>query len=315
MQNIISTLNLNLKLKSILILILIVSLMIAPASAGLPDVDIGHVLPGVMSQGFDAILMSIGNQLYSSIGAANATNATEILSKSFITPNTFLENESLQKAKDFNAFWYGLFYLMFLVVGACVVMSEKAAPDSGFVAEESFGNKYIEIAIGGILLFMFYLYGLDALFKFETALSYGITLEAMDMIVDIPTSSFLYLLLAVMFFIVNCFFVLRYLILVILATYFLFLIAMYKIPVIGSIVYVILLYGVTFLFIRPIIALVLLAGSGAVAALPVGCGLDIIAYIMLLLLVIVIALLVMIAPFLYIYLKAMMPIKIMRMRR
>lgn len=313
----------NINLKSILISILIVSLLIAPASAGLPDVDIAKILPDLIAKGFDSILMSIGNQMYSAIGATNSTNATEIMSRSFITPNTFLENETLQKAKDFNAFWYGLFYLMFLVVGACVVMSQKAAPDSGFVQEESFGNKYLEIAIGGLLLFMFYLYGLDALFRFETALSWGITLEAMDMIIGIPTAPFLYLLLSIMFFIVNCFFILRYLVLMIIATYFLFLVALHKVPVIGSVVHVILLYGVTFLFIRPIIALVLLAGSGAVESIPndpILWGVDIqavqiLAYILLLLLVVGITILVVIAPFLYLWMKSMMPIKIMRMRR
>jgi hypothetical protein len=302
------------KLKLVLVLFVFV-LMTIPAQAGLADVDLGSVFPPLIAKGFDAILMSLGNQMYSTIGAHNSTEAQTIMTKSFITPNTFLENDSLQKAKDFNAFWYGLFYLMFLIVGAIVVMSQKAVPDSGFVAEESFGNKYIEIAIGGILLYIFYLYGLDALFRFETALSYGITLEAMDMIIGIPTVPFLYLLLSTMFFIVNCFFILRYLVIIIIATYFLFLVALNKIPVIGSIIYIILLYGVTFLFIRPIIALVLLAGSGAVASIPAGLGLDILAYVLLLLIVIVIAVLVIIAPFLYLYLKAMMPIKIMRMRR
>lgn len=302
-------------IRSVSILVLIASLMIAPASAGLPDVDIANILPEVIARGFDEILIGLGNDFYSVIGATNSTNATDIMTKSFIIPNTFLENESLQKAKDFNAFWYGFFYLMFIIVGAAVVMKHKAVPDSGFIAEESFGNKYLEIAIGGILLFVFYLYGLDALFRFETALSYGITLEAMDMIIGIPTAPFLYLLLSSMFFLVNCFFLLRYLVLMIIATYFLFLVALQKIPVIGSIVYIILLYGVTFLFIRPIIALVLLAGSGAVASIPIGLGLDILAYILLLLIVIAITVLVIIAPFLYLYLKAMMPIKIMRMRR
>ncbi len=313
MQNI--NIKSKLNLRAILILISIVSLMIMPASAGLPDVDIAGILPGLIAQGFDSILMSLGNQMYSAIGATNSTNATEIMSRSFITPNTFLENDALQKAKDFNAFWYGLFYLVFLVWGGVVVMSQKSVPDSGFVQEESFGNKYIEIAIGGLLLFMFYLYGLDALFRFETALSWGITLEAMDMIIGIPTAPFLYLLLAIMFFIINCFFLVRYLILMIIATYFLVLVALHKIPVIGSIIHVILLYGVTFLFIRPIIALVLLAGSGAVASIPIGWGVDILAYILLLLLVIGITILVMIAPFLYLWMKSMMPIKIMRMRR
>lgn len=300
---------------SILILILTASMMIMPASAGLPDVDIGGVLPRLIAEGFNNILVDIGNQFYSSIGAHNSTEAASIMSRSFITPNTFLENDSLQKAKDFNAFWYGLFYIGFLIIGGMYVMKEKAVPDSGFAEGEHFGNKYIEVAIGGLLLFMFYLYGIDALFRFETALSWGITIEAMDMIVDIPTSPFLYMLLAMMFFIINCFFLLRYLILVILATYFLFLIAMHRLPVIGSMIYILFLYGITFLFIRPIMALVLLAGSGAVASIPVGYGLDILAYILLLSIVIWITLLVLIAPFLYLWMKTMMPIKIMRMRR
>lgn len=302
------------QIKSILVLILIASIMINPASAGLPDVDVAKILPDVIAKGFDSILINLGNQLYSSIGATNSTNATQILSRTFITPNTFLSDPSLQAAKDFNAFWFGLFYVIFLLLGGIFVIKEHAMPETGFVSEKSFGNKYLEIAIGGILVYLFYLYGLDILFRFESVLSYGITLQAMNMIIGIPASPFLYLLLSIMFFIINCFFLLRYLFLVILASYFLLLVAMSKIPVINGIIYVLFLYGITFLFIRPIIALILLAGSGAVASIPIGWYVDILAYTMLLLIVIITTVLVMIAPFLYLYLRSITTIKIMRMK-
>jgi len=167
--------------RSLIILILCLNLAHTTSAAGLNGSTPTDIISNAVAAGFDKILENQADNLYSSVGT-NGTNASTLLMDILYQKNDFLVNPGVQEMKDFTAFWFFVFYIIFLLVGGIRVMHE-AADSSSFGNEEgSWRNQYIEIAIFAPLIWAFYLYGLQWLFSLEWILTRSAYLQTMDLI-------------------------------------------------------------------------------------------------------------------------------------
>src|SRR3972149_2411454 len=159
----------------------------AIVSVAIPSDPIEQIIPDLIAKGFDKILENQADNLYSSVGT-NGTNVSTLLTSMMYQKNDFLANPGVQKMKDFTAFWFFVFYIIFLLVGGIGVMQEAA--DSSFGSDQgSWRNQYIEIAIFAPLIWAIYLYGLQWIFSLEWVLTSSAYLQTMVLIAYIPTDA------------------------------------------------------------------------------------------------------------------------------
>jgi hypothetical protein len=283
----------------LLFILIIFIILTTSASAGIADIDITDVLPSLIADGGNKFMEMVGNQMYGMIGVNNSTDAQTAISNYLASPNTFIDSPILQKQKDFNSFWFSIFYFFGLCIGAMVLSREKGLPSSGFKAPQGIGNKYVSFAFYGIILYLFHLWGLQYLFDFEWLLSKGVIVQAMDMVPFVPDNGLTYLVIAVFLLVLILFMIIRYLVISIVASYFLLLVCLSKVPALGLIVKVVLTYGFVLLFFRVILASVFLAGAGAIQSL--GMDLKVLPYIALLLIMVGLCVVFMIMPLAYVY--------------
>src|SRR4030067_1591507 len=98
----------------LLILVLCLSLVnVAAAETKTQDPqDPYQIIPDLIAKGFDKILENQADNLYSSVGT-NGTNVSTLLTSMLYQKNEFLVNPGVQKMKDFTAFWFFAFYIIF----------------------------------------------------------------------------------------------------------------------------------------------------------------------------------------------------------
>src|SRR3972149_3375928 len=138
----------------IILTLCLVMLNTAIVSVAIPSEPLSEVIPDLIAKGFDKILENQADNLYSTVGT-NETNVSTLLTSMLYQKNEFLVNPGVQKMKDFTAFWFFAFYIIFLLVGGIGVMREAA--DSSFGSDQgSWRNQYIEIAIFAPLIWAFY---------------------------------------------------------------------------------------------------------------------------------------------------------------
>ena len=289
-------------MKPLFILILLLA-FIHPASASLADYDFTDTMPSLFAEGGNKFMEMIGNQMYGMIGANNSTDAQTTISNFLASPNTFIESPILQKQKDFNSFWFSIFYVIGLCIGAMILSREKGIPTSGFKAPQGIGNKYVSFALYGLILYLFHLWGLQYLFDFEWLLSKGVIIQALNVVPFVPDNGLTYLIIALGLLVLAVFMIIRYLVISIVASYFLLLICLAKVPALGLIVKILLTYGFVLLFFRVILAAVFLAGAGAIQSISMMMGTDlkVLPYIALLAIMIGLCIVFMVLPIVYVY--------------
>ncbi|MDL5502038.1 MAG: hypothetical protein QSU88_02375, partial [Candidatus Methanoperedens sp.] len=203
------------------ILFLILFLILAQPAAAF---NLEELIPNLISQGFDRILESQADNLYNMTGV-NSSNVQPAVSTLMAEKNDFLSNPMIQKQKDFTAFWYFVFYIIFLLAGGIGVMSESASFDTMGNAFGSWRNRYFEIAIIAPLIWAFYLYGLQWIFSLESILAKSAFIESMNFVSYSPYNSTAYLLRALSFVSLMLIFYYRYLVVGIVSAYFLLIAA------------------------------------------------------------------------------------------
>ncbi len=204
-------------MKRIILFLALCLILAQPAAAGIDPIEL---IPNLISQGFDMILESQADNLYDMIGVNNSS-VQPAVSTLMAENNSFLTNPMVQKEKNFTAFWYFVFYIIFLLVGGIGVMSESASFDSMGNVFGSWRNKYFEIAIIAPLVWAFYLYGLQWIFSFESILAKSAFLESMDFVSYSPANSTAYFLRALSIVSLMLIFYYRYLVVGIISAYFL----------------------------------------------------------------------------------------------
>jgi hypothetical protein len=229
--------------------------------------DLEDILPNLISKGFDRILESQADNLYNMIGV-NSSNVQPAVSTLMAEKNDFLSNPMIQKEKNFTAFWYFVFYIIFLLVGGIGVMSESASFNTMGNVFGSWRNKYFEIAIIAPLIWAFYLYGLQWIFSLESILAKSAFLESMNFVSYSPDNSTAYLLRALSFVSLMLIFYYRYLVVGIMSAYFLLLAAAALFPWTRSFAMTLFTYGAVMLFSRFLMCLILLGGTGLMSGLP-----------------------------------------------
>jgi hypothetical protein len=250
----------------LLILVLCLSLVNVAAATQDPQ-DPYQIIPNLIAKGFDKILENQADNLYSSVGT-NETNVSTLLTGMVYQKNEFLVNPGVQKMKDFTAFWFFAFYIIFLLVGGIGVMREAADTSSLGNDNGSWRNQYIEIAIFAPLVWAFYLYGLQWLFSLEWVLTKSAYLETMDLIAYVPTDALDYL----MFSIINVALILalyiRYLIVGLVSAFFLLVAAAALFPSTRGFATMLFSYGAVMLFSRFIMCMILVGGTSIMSGLP-----------------------------------------------
>jgi len=245
--------------------ILIISLFLAftgTASATDNNYGIISALSDGFVQGFDKILVSVTNQFYDNMGL-NTTESATVMTNFMIQPNDFLSNEFVQKEKSFTAAWYAIFYVIFLLVGGILLMREEAMPARGFgMGGPAWRNTYITIALIAPIVWAFYLYSFKWFFSLEYLLSKSSFLEIMDFMPPTTDNAIGYFVLGIMRLFNILFMYIRYLIVGLIAGWFLFVIAARFIPVTASYGKLLINYGLLMLFSRFVIVLIFLGGFG-----------------------------------------------------
>lgn len=251
-------------MKRVILFMALFLILAQPASADFHSID---VIPDLISQGFDRILESQADNLYNMIGV-NSSNVQPAVSTLMAEKNDFLSNPMIQKQKDFTAFWYFVFYIIFLLAGGVGVMSESASFDTMGNAFGSWRNRYLEIAIISPLIWAFYLYGLQWIFSLESILAKSAFIESMNFVSYSPYNSTAYLLRALSFVSLMLIFYYRYLVVGIVSAYFLLIAAAALFPWTRSFAMTIFSYGAVMLFSRFLMCLILLGGTGLMSGLP-----------------------------------------------
>ncbi len=250
----------------LLILVLFLSL-VHTATADSKNLDPYRIIPDLIAEGFDKILENQADNLYSSVGT-NGTNASTLLTSLMYQKNDFLANPGVQKMKDFTAFWFFIFYIIFLLVGGIGVMRE-AADSSSFASDHgSWRNQYIEIAIFAPLVWAFYLYGLQWFFSLEWVLTKSSYLESMDLIGYVPTDSLDYFMFSLINVALIVALYIRYLIVGLFSAFFLLITAAALFPPTRRFAGMIFSYGAVMLFSRFIMTLILVGGTSIMSGLP-----------------------------------------------
>ena len=127
-------------MKRVIFFLALCIVLAQPASAEFNSKD---MIPGLISKGFDMILESQADNMYNMIGMNNS-NVQPAVSILMAQKNDFLSNPMVQKQKNFTAFWYFVFYIIFLLAGGIGVMKESASFDTMGNVFGSWRNKYFE---------------------------------------------------------------------------------------------------------------------------------------------------------------------------
>lgn len=255
--------NINIIIKALCIII-VLSVNIASAAPTEPpqSFDIIGAISSGFVDGFNMILNSITNQILDILGVSSTNAATEMVNL-MVKPNDFLSNEFVQKEKNFTAFWYGVAYIMFIMIGGIFLMKESTSQPRGFgIKETSWRNTYFSTAISAPLIWAFYLYSLNWIYSLEYIISKGVFLELMDIIPPTPDNAVGYLIFNIQYATGILFSYHRYLIVGLVSAYFLFIVVLYYIPLTTRIGSFLIEYGLLMLFSRFIVVIIFLGGMG-----------------------------------------------------
>lgn len=237
-------------------------LLVLAVTASATDFGIVSTLSDGISEGFDKILVSITDQSFENMGM-NSTESATLLTNFMIQPNDFLSNAFVQKEKSFTAFWYAVFYIMFMLVGGIILMKEEAMPARGFgMGGPAWRNTYITIAIIAPLIWAFYLYSFKWIFSLEYLLSKSSFLEIMDFMPPTTDNAVGYAVLGIMRMFNILFMYIRYMVVGLIAGWFLFIIAARFIPITATYGTLLINYGLLMLFSRFVVVLIFLGGFG-----------------------------------------------------
>jgi len=301
--------------------ILVVSLILVLTGTASAEVGIVSSLADGFTQGFNQILYSVTNQFYDSMGL-NTTESETVMTNFMIQPNDFLSNSFVQKEKNFTAAWYVIFYVIFLLVGGILLMKEEAMPAKGFgMGGSSWRNTYITIALIAPLVWAFYLYSFKWFFSLEYLLSKSAFLEIMDFTPPTTDNAIGYTVLGIMRIINILFFYIRYLIVGLIAGWFLFVLVARFIPITASYGKLLINYGLLMLFSRFVVVLIFLGGFGIAHDLPgfqaagqnvFSSGLQFAPYFVVLLLALLFELACILYPVIFIFFHS--PVKYVKFR-
>lgn len=292
----------------IIIIISFISVFTGTASAidlNVSNFSISNILADAFAPGFDGILTSLTNQMYDNVGL-NSTEANTLIVNFMIQPNDFLSNEFVQKEKNFTAFWYAVFYVIFLLVGGIKLMRDEASPHGFGEGMSSWRNTYITIALIAPLVWAFYLYGFKWIFSLEYLLSKSTFLEMMDFIPPTSRNALGYIILGILRLFNILFMYIRYMVVGLISGWFLFIVIARFIPATAIYGKILLNYGLLMLFSRFVIVLIFLGGFGLfqdILFFPNDSALFI-PYILVLLLALLFELAVILYPIIYVLFRS-----------
>jgi len=250
-------------MKRLLALIILI-LLIQPAGALL---NIDDILPSAMSHGIDRALKDQTDNLYEMFGMQNTTFSNTV-ANTLIQPNTFIQNKFVQSQKDFNAGWFFIAWVMFVILGGIKLFDEmnEHQDNYGDRNRSTWRVKYLGIIIGSILIYFSYLWLFQKLFELEYALSYGMFLQTMDT-VYVPNSGTAYFAYGILHIILSIFGEVRYIIIAIITGSFLLL---YTLRLAGfeEIFNTAIWYGLLLLFGRTLIIGIVYFGFGILNSIP-----------------------------------------------
>lgn len=286
-----------------IVFILITILITLQTATALDPLNLTATVPHLIALGFDEILKSLGDSVYSLAGVNNSGEMNLYMTQLLISSNDqFLDNSFIQDQKDFNAFWFGVFYLLYVFIGAVLVWKHNINPmpnmKNGFALYDEFldSEKYLKTVVWGLIIFMFVYYGLDYVFKLEWLLSQGIALETFNLLPPTFDNAVAYLFGALAYLCLSIFFMIRFFVVGITSAFLLFMLGLYLFPFVRGIITEIFSYALLLLFSRFFLAAAMTAGIALIQALPFGLRNGVFPYLVLTLLVDLLALVILLGP-------------------
>ena len=259
-------------------------------------VNLSETVPKLVSQGFDEILRGSGNNIYGLAGANNSADQNQFMTNMIVSNNDqFLNNPWILSMKDFNAFWYGVFFLGFILIGAALVWS--SSNKNPFVSSSVLDSEqYIKTIISGLVVFLFAFYGVDYILKLEYLISQGIVLETFNILPPASENPIAYIIGAIIYLFLSLFFMVRYFIVGLTISFLLFLLGLSLFPFARNVVNEVLAYAALMLFSRFILAAVIAGGMALIQALPAGLSGNQMPYLVLGLVACIVALVLLLGP-------------------
>lgn len=272
-----------------------------PVNAALSDIDLTSILPETIANGGSRFMEMVGDQLYGMAGVTNATESQKYIVDSFTKESKYLESEGFQSTKDMNSFYFLVGLVCYIFVGLAIIAHQKSGITSGFEAKRGYESTYIGYIIGGFVFYSFYLYGLQWLIDVRWIVQTGFIVQSANIVPMTPQNGITYLFIAIVSVIVWAFLVLADIIVVMVGMYLLWLLCASKLPIIGLIAWVILVYA-GILFALPVfLSFIFMAGATAIESLHIG-GL-VLPYIIVMAIIILICYIVVILPLYMLYAK------------
>jgi hypothetical protein len=259
-------------------------------------VNLSETVPKLVSQGFDEILRGLGNNVYGLAGANNSADQNQFMTNMIVSNNDqFLNNKWILDMKDFNAFWYGVFFLGFILIGAALVWSSNN--QNPFIKSSVMdSNDYIKTIITGLIVFLFAFYGMDYILKLEYLISQGIVLETFNILPPASENPIAYIIGAIIYLFLSVFFMVRYFIVGLTISFLLFLLGLSLFPFARNVINEVLAYAALMLFSRFILAAVIAGGMALIQALPAGLSGNQMPYLVLGLVACIVALVLLLGP-------------------
>ncbi len=283
--------------------------MIVPVASA---ISVSETIANGTVSGFNMVLRSITDQLYE-INGLNSTYAMTKMSNAMVQPNDFLSNEFVQSEKDVTAFWFEIFYVIFLLAGGILLFKEEETKDSFGLEGDSWRNRYFTIAVVAPLIWAFYLIGFKWIFSLEYLLSKSMFIELTDFLPFDSENALAYFFMGIMMLINIVFLNLRYMAVGLIAGWFLFIIIAWFIPITKIYGKLIINYGLLMLFSRFVVILIFLGGFGITKGFGVGgVNLTAVPFFIVLLLAVLFELACIFYPLIYVF--AHSPVKYIKIK-
>jgi hypothetical protein len=263
--------------------------------------NLSETVPNLIAQGADKIIKNTGDNLYSLAGANNSADSNYFMSSLLVSSNDqFINNPWIQDMKGFNSFWYGVFFLLFVLIGAVLVWRSNNGsinPNNPFIKSGAFDSEtYLKTIITGLIIFMFSFYGLNYILKLEWLITQGLSLQTFNILPPASSNPIAYFFGAGIYLALSGFFMIRYFIVGLTCSFLLFLLGLYLFPFTRGAINEILAYAALMLFSRFVIAGSIAGGMALIQSLPLNLANSPFPYLILGVLVILISLIILFGP-------------------
>jgi hypothetical protein len=269
--------------------------------------------------GVSMVLRAGADYVFGLAGATENT-ANDVLTNVTASHEDYLGASTVKNTMGFSQFWFLFFWIMFVIVGAMIVLWHEHEPlpktGFGYLDNHLTGELYVKTALLGLVIYMFATMGMQFLFNLEWVLTYtavhtglsgggvaavgGAAVTGVSLIPDIAAGAPAALAFAFVFIVSILFFVVRSIVITLAVAYFLPLAGASLFPFVRGYVLPILEYALILLFARPVVDVLIINGIKLASIIPIVSyipGVSVIPFLAIGIFIAIVEIAILLAPF------------------